>query len=81
MRIAQRYGLSTLYYNTASTRWTDESKWLSQNECEWFGVTCGESGQVVGVNLVNNQLAGTLSLDIATLSNLIEMNLDRRAHV
>lgn len=44
MRIAQRYGLSTLYYNTASTRWTDESKWLSQNECEWFGVTSGESG-------------------------------------
>lgn len=75
MRIVQRYGLSTLYFNSAKTSWANESKWLSMNECAWFGVTCGASDEVVGINMFNNLLVGTLSHDIATLTNLEELNL------
>ena len=75
MRIVQRYGLSTIYFNSAKTSWTNESKWLGMNECEWFGITCGTSDEVIGINLFNNLLVGTLSHDIATLTNLEELNL------
>lgn len=53
-RIEQRYTLATLYYATTvdGASWKDASGWLmDSDECDWFGVTCQTSGQVVGLQL------------------------------
>jgi len=75
VQIAQRYGLATLYFNRATTPWKNETNWLGPDECEWYGITCNENGEVVGINMINNNMTGTLSLEIAMLTNLIELNL------
>lgn len=51
--IIQRYGLATFYFATDGDGWTNNDGWLSSTqECNWFGVECGN----------NNGLALQLSL-------------------
>jgi hypothetical protein len=39
--IAQRYGLTTLYFATSGESWTASEGWLGENqECDWYGVKC-----------------------------------------
>ena len=75
MRISQRFGLATIWFNSVNSNWGDETEWLGPDECIWFGVTCGENGEVVEISMPFNLLAGTLSKEIATLTNLVELNL------
>jgi Leucine-rich repeat (LRR) protein len=76
MRISQRFGLATIYFNSVTAVWGDETEWLGLDECVWFGVTCGQNGEVVGISMPFNLLVGTLSNEIATLTNLVELNLN-----
>jgi hypothetical protein len=56
-KIQQRYGLVTLFYATGGDTWTDNSGWLSRDECGtigvfdqfWMGVSCNELGRVRAV--------------------------------
>lgn len=50
--ILQRYSLSTLYFSTDGSRWTNNDGWLdSTNECSWFGVECNSEGLVIRLDL------------------------------
>jgi hypothetical protein len=76
-RVLQQYSLATLYYSTnGESAWNQSDGWLNTtNECEWYGVECSEeegesedSDPVVGLNLTDNGLDGTLPSDLALLS-------------
>jgi hypothetical protein len=41
MRINQRYALLTLYFASEEDQWVSGENWLNEDECSWFGVTCG----------------------------------------
>jgi hypothetical protein len=76
-RVLQQYSLATLYYSTnGESAWNKSDGWLNTtSECEWYGVECSQeeggsedSGMVVGLNLMDNGLDGTLPSDLALLS-------------
>jgi hypothetical protein len=41
MRINQRYALLTLYFASDEDQWVSDENWSNEDECSWFGVTCG----------------------------------------
>eukprot|EP00542_Grammatophora_oceanica_P012159 CAMPEP_0194033538 /NCGR_PEP_ID=MMETSP0009_2-20130614/6196_1 /TAXON_ID=210454 /ORGANISM="Grammatophora oceanica, Strain CCMP 410" /LENGTH=762 /DNA_ID=CAMNT_0038674251 /DNA_START=74 /DNA_END=2362 /DNA_ORIENTATION=- len=93
-RILQRYILATLYYATSgTTSWTTNRGWLtSTHECAWFGVKCGSDGSdsyndadgalestVTFVNLAANGMEGTLPSELAHLSDLGSIQLQKNS--
>ena len=69
--LIQRYSLIVLYYATNGANWFDNEGWLSDSdECDWYGVTCNDSGFVTGLQLDGNNLIGTIPSNIASLSQL-----------
>mmetsp|Transcript_2744 Transcript_2744/g.4076 ORF Transcript_2744/g.4076 Transcript_2744/m.4076 type:complete len:394 (-) Transcript_2744:776-1957(-) len=74
------YASAKLANNTTSgnfTSWYRSDGWLEEvDECNWFGVECNkdslndsELSLVVGLNLSENGLTGTIPLELALLSN------------
>ncbi|KAJ4777573.1 Leucine-rich receptor-like protein kinase family protein [Rhynchospora pubera] len=52
--------------------------WISNPgmpHCNWTGVECDTKGTVIGLNLSNYNLSGTISDDILLLSNLSSLNI------
>ncbi len=78
---AERNALIDLYNSAQGSQWTNRAGWLGAagTECSWSGVTC-DAGQttVVGLNLANNKLQGTLSA-LAALTNLVYVDLSQNA--
>lgn len=67
--------LSALYRQADGPRWLRADGWLESGDpCTWEGVTC-ESGQVVGLSLPHNRLAGPLPTDIGLLAHLRHLDL------
>jgi len=53
------------------------SRWLSGDlECDWFGVTCDQNDAIVGIDLVENGLDGSLPEEIFALETLDTLTLD-----
>ena len=50
--------------------------WLSTtNHCTWSGITCDANHRITKIELANRQLSGTISEDLATITNLLELDL------
>jgi hypothetical protein len=86
--LQQRYILAVLYYQTSGDSWSrctsdgltscNGAAFLSaESECEWGGIECDTSRQVVAVKLSNNNLAGPLPLELGSLAFLEEMSMDK----
>jgi len=55
--------------------WANSAGWgTATDPCGWFGVTCRPEG-VVEVNLIGNNLSGTISPAIGDLRNLVALRL------
>ena len=81
-----RSALIQLYEQTNGDEWYNNSGWktpplhtdgfgMPQTECSWNGVTCDSYGQVLQIDLINNNLVGTLPVDIGNLQSLVQLNL------
>lgn len=77
-----RLALVAVYNSTEGATWANSSGWAvpgnaGDNPCGWFGVTCNSGGtRVVGLNLSNNNMLGTLPAEIGNLTALETLNLN-----
>ena len=82
-RARDSLALVALYNSTGGAGWTSKDNWLSSKPItEWAGVTCVEKcagGKievgVTGIHFENNNLTGTLPVDLANLANLTQLSL------
>ncbi len=72
--------LASLYDRTDGPNWKNKTNWLSfAPPGEWYGVTTDNRGRVIGLNLEDNNLSGTLSTALGGLANLKRLNLSSNA--
>ena len=70
------HALVAIYNKTDGDSWSNNSGWLqTDTPCLWFGVTCNNGG-VSFLTLHQNQLKGSIPLELEDLVNLRELNLD-----
>lgn len=75
----EREALIALYNATSGPQWHNNSGWIdfSNNECDWFGVSCDVSlSSVTGLQLNANNLKGLLPDSIINFSFLNSINLE-----
>ena len=63
--------LEVLYGETGGENWTNTTNWLSNEPLdEWFGVEADDSGNVTQLSLAENNLVGSIPLELAGLGDL-----------
>ena len=70
------YALVALYSGTEGRNWTKGTNWTSTAPlAEWYGVTTDASGRVTQLSLNDNNLQGTIPVDLGQLNNLTGLDL------
>ena len=77
----EREALTALYNATDGANWTDSTNWLDATKPlgEWYGVTTNTDGEVTELDLENNELSGSLPVELGNLRNLTHLYLHRNA--
>lgn len=74
--LLQRYILATLFTSWNGLHWMVTDGWMSSNmECTWKGVSCNRLGEVIGIDLYNNNVSGNLGTDFTQLTALTALYL------
>lgn len=69
--LSEREVLTLLYENTGGSQWWNQHGWLSDDELgDWYGVETNSAGQVVGIELLWNNLEGTIPPELGQLAHL-----------
>jgi len=66
--------LVAIYNSTNGAGWTKKTNWLTGNLSTWYGVTV-TGGRVTGLNLISNNLIGSLPVSIQYLDALTILDL------
>ena len=61
--------LVALYNSTDGPNWTNNTNWLTDSVSKWYGITV-INGRVAKINLFENNLSGTIPIEIANLTAL-----------
>ncbi len=76
---SERDALVKFFYVTNGPKWTNSSNWNTLAPVStWFGITTtklNEEEHVYTINLYNNNLSGTIPVDIIALKELVLLNL------
>ena len=71
VELAQLEYLTVLYEATGGANWKANTNWLSAAPLdEWYGVTTDEEGRVLRLNLDQNELTGSIPVELAQLEYL-----------
>ena len=75
--IVARYGLATFYFATGGESWKVNTGWLQDPDiCKWYpekigeDFSCDANGNKVAIVLPENDLKGTLPVELAHLTNM-----------
>ncbi len=72
-----REALVALYQATHGANWENNANWLSAAPLDtWRGVTTGENGRVIALDLSENRVSGEIPPELGQLTNLTWLNLD-----
>ena len=74
---SDRAALVKFFNATNGQQWTNNTNWNAdsvQNPCYWFGVGC-TNGRVTTINLVNNNLSGTIPIERGEFTALRTLEL------
>jgi len=67
--------LVSFYHSTNGENWTNNTNWLSSQPLStWYGVTV-DSNRVIYLDLIENNLTGTLPPEIGDLTELDSLHL------
>lgn len=78
-KLLQRYSLASFYYSTNGADWSENGGWLSDSdECSWFTEddqtpACNDFGRYLQLTLLDNNLKGTLPMELVLLSDSLCM--------
>jgi photosystem II stability/assembly factor-like uncharacterized protein/Leucine-rich repeat (LRR) protein len=68
--------LTALYNSSGGSNWTNKDNWLTDRPfAHWYGVTADITGRVIMLNLENNNLKGTIPMQISLLQKMRQLNL------
>lgn len=73
--------LVDLYNSTNGPNWTNNNGWTSSVSsssclpCQWYGITCDNQDNIIGIDLYNNNLNGTVPTSLAQLTKLRMLKL------
>ena len=74
--------LEKLFIETDGIFWFNNQGWLRTNQpCDWFGVTCASTAwprPVTKIELISNNVGGSLPPDLSLLSQLKELVIENR---
>ncbi len=70
---ADSLALVDFYPAAGGEGWKDRTGWLKGPVMDWHGVTLNEEGRVVRLQLIDNNLTGTISASLEELGNLNEI--------
>lgn len=75
--LVQRFLVANLWYNMGGLLWKSVSLWkTSASECDWFGISCNSGTlRVQRIVLEDNNLVGTIPLEIGGFSSLTNLRL------
>eukprot|EP00588_Corethron_pennatum_P001361 CAMPEP_0194299812 /NCGR_PEP_ID=MMETSP0169-20130528/60913_1 /TAXON_ID=218684 /ORGANISM="Corethron pennatum, Strain L29A3" /LENGTH=350 /DNA_ID=CAMNT_0039049931 /DNA_START=111 /DNA_END=1163 /DNA_ORIENTATION=- len=76
----QRQTLLKLYERTGGSNWTKNEHWLGKDhECTWYGISCNTQMAVTKIELVLNNLKGTIGEDdlLGSLNYVEVLNLSK----
>ena len=75
-----RQVLEAFYDATGGPRWRNNRNWKTKGPLSsWYGVVTDANGRVTGLWLPNNNLSGTIPVDLGYLTRLEEIDLSRNA--
>lgn len=74
---AQRAALLALYSSSNGAGWSQQEGWLGEpgSECDWYGVSCNEHGNMTSLSLSNNNLSGNVPAELADLVTATSIDL------
>ena len=77
-----RYALATFFYSTQGSSWVNNKGWLTkEDECDWFSTTsattttCNSAGDLIALELDNNNVQGEMPAELSLLTSLIRLSL------
>jgi Leucine rich repeat len=74
-RLAQLWGLATLYVQLNGPMWTNNSGWMDRimNECSWQGIRCNGSGMVQEIHQTGKNLTQNIPPEILVFAPTLKV--------
>jgi hypothetical protein len=81
VRSLERDVLQAFYTGTNGEGWRTSDNWNVGDPCwdAWYGITCDEHGHVIHVELVDNNLFGTIDPSLGSLESLLKFDVSTTA--
>lgn len=78
--LSERQIMSMFFEETDGDSWIESTNWDSSAPFEdWHGVEVDEDGNVISLRITSNGLSGTIPLELARLSELRTLDLERNS--
>ena len=75
-KITNRFVLASLYASWSGPKWKQQANWISnESECSWYGVACGDNGEIIALSLARNAMEGTLDTKLGLLQDLKSLDI------
>lgn len=80
-RSFERQVLADFYKSTGGENWRTADNWDVGDPCwdAWYGITCDEHGHVIAIDMVDNNLHGTLAASLGQLESLLKLDISTTA--
>jgi hypothetical protein len=77
--IFQYWIMAIIYFSLGGQDWRIDRNWLSgKSPChaDWYGVSCSKDNDVVGIELMSNNVIGSFPIEIAELTSIRILKFD-----